>query len=99
MKKERWSEFDKFVVMGDKSKHYIRSDYPAFLDYKVLKSVVQNVVKGQPADNYYHNGVTLDLGVTRSTIDKIFEKMEKILSDDHIMIIAKVLGLRNLRVG
>ena len=82
MKKERWSEFDKFVVMGDKSKHYIRSDYPAFLDYKVLKSVVQNVVKGQPADNYYHNGVTLDLGVTRSTIDKIFDKMEKLLWDD-----------------
>ena len=64
-----------------------------------LKSVVQNVVKGQPADNYYHNGVTLDLGVTRSTIDKIFDKMEKLLWDDDIMIIAKVLGLRNLRVG
>ena len=99
MKKERWSEFDKFVVMGDKSKHYIRSDYPAFLDYKVLKSVVQNVVKGQPADNYYHNGVTLDLGVTRGTIDKIYDKMEKLLWDDNIMIIARVLGLRNLRAS
>jgi hypothetical protein len=37
--------------------------------------------------------------VTRGTIDKIYDKMEKLLWDDNIMIIARVLGLRNLRAS
>ena len=55
MKKERWSEYYKFVVMGDKANHYVRSDYPAFLDYRVGavhvsgkgKKVIQLIAKGE----------------------------------------------------
>ena len=45
MKQERWSGFDKFVVMADKHNGYIKSDYPAYLDFAVLKSVMEIVVK------------------------------------------------------
>jgi len=97
VKKERWSDFDKFVVMADKANTYVKSDYPAFLDFKVLKSVVQNVQKGQPVDSYYHNGVTIDLGVTRGTMSKIFDKLEKGMWDENIAIVARRLCLYNLR--
>ena len=56
MKQERWSGFDKFVVMADKHNGYIKSDYPAFLDFRVLKSVMENIGKGHDPTNYYHDG-------------------------------------------
>ena len=40
MKRTQWSEFDKFVVMADKYNGYLKADYPAYLDYKVVKSVI-----------------------------------------------------------
>ena len=55
MKKEKWSDFDSFVVMADKAKCYVKSDYPSFLDFKVLKSVMENVGKGNDPTNYYHD--------------------------------------------
>ena len=63
----------------------------------VNSRVVQNVQKGQPVDSYYHNGVTIDLGVTRGTMSKIFDKLEKGMWDENIAIVARRLCLYNLR--
>jgi len=67
VKQERWSGFDKFVVMADKHNGYIKSDYPAYLDFAVLKSVMENCGKGHDPTNYYHDGETINLGITKIT--------------------------------
>ena len=77
MKKERWSGFDKFVVMADKHKGYIKSDYPAFLDFTVLKSVMENCGKGHDPTNYYHDGETINLGITKGNMLKALDRMFK----------------------
>tara|TARA_Y100000592_G_scaffold90981_1_gene150372 strand:+ start:434 stop:742 length:309 start_codon:yes stop_codon:yes gene_type:complete len=100
MKRAQWSEFEKFVVMADKhttTNGYLKADYPAFLDYRVLKTVVENIKKGQQPDSYYHDGVYLNLGVTRGVVEKIFDKLEKGIWDVNCKIIASKLGLRYLR--
>ena len=97
MKEERWSDFDKFVVMADKYYGYIKADYPAYLDFKVLKSVMENCSKGHDPTNYYHDGVTINLGVTKSIMSKAIDKMFKNKWDDSLHLVVRRLSLRNLR--
>ncbi len=97
MKQERWSNFDKFVVMADKHNGYIKSDYPAFLDFSVLKSVMENCGKGHDPTNYYHDGETINLGITKGNMSKAIDKMFRNKWDDSLAIVVRRLGLRNLR--
>lgn len=97
MKRTQWSEFDKFVVMADKYNGYLKADYPAYLDYKVVKSVIENIVKGQQPDSYYHDGDYINLGLTKSVIIKMFDKLEKGVWDYDIRTLASRLKLKNLK--
>ena len=97
MKEERWSDFDKFVVMADKYYGYIKADYPAYLDFKVLKSVMENCSKGHDPTNYYHDGEPINLGVTKSIMSKAIDKMFKNKWDDSLHLVVRRLSLRNLR--
>ena len=97
MKQERWSDFDKFVVMADKHNGYIKSDYPAYLDFTVLKSVMENCGKGHDPTNYYHDGETINLGVSKNIMSKAIDKMFKNKWDENLHLVVRRLGLRNLR--
>ena len=97
MKQERWSDFDKFVVMADKYYGYIKADYPAYLDFKVLKSVMENCSKGHDPTNYYHDGETINLGVSKNIMSKAIDKMFKNKWDENLHLVVRRLGLRNLR--
>ena len=97
MKQERWSGFDKFVVMADKSSGDIKSDYPAYLDFTVLKSVMENCGKGHDPTNYYHDGDTINLGITKNNMTKAIDKMFRNLWDNSLDLVVRRLGLRNLR--
>ena len=97
MKEERWSDFDKFVVMADKYYGYIKADYPAYLDFKVLKSVMENCSKGHDPTNYYHDGETINLGITKNSMSKAIDKMFKNMWDSELDLVVRRLGLRNLR--
>ena len=97
MKKEKWSDFDSFVVMADKAKCYVKSDYPSFLEFKVLKSVMENVGKGNDPTNYYHDGETINLGITKNNMTKAIDKMFKNVWDNNLDLVVRRLGLRNLR--
>ena len=97
MKQERWSDFDKFVVMADKYYGYIKADYPAYLDFKVLKSVMENCSKGHDPTNYYHDGETINLGITKNNMSKSIDKMFKNKWDENLHLVVRRLGLRNLR--
>ena len=97
MKQERWSDFDKFVVMADKYHGYIKADYPAYLDFKVLKSVMENCSKGHDPTNYYHDGETINLGITKNNMTKAIDKMFKNVWDNNLDLVVRRLGLRNLR--
>ena len=97
MKEERWSDFDKFVVMADKYYGYIKADYPAYLDFKVLKSVMENCSKGHDPTNYYHDGETINLGITKNNMSKSIDKMFKNKWDENLHLVVRRLGLRNLR--
>ena len=97
MKQERWSGFDKFVVMADKHNGYIKSDYTAYLDFSVLKSVMENCSKGHDPTNYYHDGETINLGITKNNMTKAIDKMFKNVWDNNLDLVVRRLGLRNLR--
>ena len=97
MKQERWSGFDKFVVMADKHNGYIKSDYPAYLDFAVLKSVMENCGKGHDPTNYYHDGESINLGITKNNMTKAIDKMFKNVWDNNLDLVVRRLGLKNLR--
>ena len=103
MKRAQWSEFEKFIVMADKLSGkggvgYCKSDYPAYLDWKVAKTVIENVVKGQHPDSYYHDGEYINLGLTKGEIQKLFDKIENGVIDTSMKIMLSRLKLRNLKM-
>jgi len=83
--------------MADKHNGYIKSDYPAYLDFTVLKSVMENCGKGHDPTNYYHDGDTINLGITKNNMTKAIDKMFRNVWDNSLIIVARRLGLRNLR--
>lgn len=94
MKREQWSGYEKFIIMMDNSKAKgVRRDYPAYLDYKVLLSVLQNIRKGQHPDSYYHDGKLIDLKLKRSSVEKFTDKIEQGMWSEELRTMANVLGL------
>ena len=45
MEKNKWSEYDKYLVLADNShgKHKIRDTYESFLNYKIVMDVINRI--------------------------------------------------------
>ena len=43
MKKSRWSEYAKFLVLSDNSNYKLNSSFTSYLNFKKVKEVVNNI--------------------------------------------------------
>ena len=68
-----------------------------YLDFKVLKSVMENCSKGHDPTNYYHDGETINLVLQKVLCLKEIDKMFKNKWDENLHLVVRRLGLRNLR--
>ena len=43
MKKEKWSEYAKYLILSDKSKNKIGTTFESFLNFKKVREVINNI--------------------------------------------------------
>jgi hypothetical protein len=97
MKKDRWSDYDKYIVMltGWKSSiRGVRLGYQAFLDYKKVKEALNVISKS--GDSYSYDGNIYKTPITLSRAFQILEKIERCEWDDDIRTVAKQIGANRM---
>ena len=90
MKMNRWSDYDKYIVMltGWKSSvRGVRLGYQAFLDYKKVKEALNVISKS--GDSYSYDGNIYSTPITSSRASQILEKISECKWDDDIRTVAK----------
>ena len=92
MKKSRWSEYEKYIVMVDGGKNHksaqgVNIGYQAFLDFKKVKEALISMSRGEGSYSYKDN--IYKRLITSSRASQILMKIEECIWDDDIRVVAK----------
>jgi len=99
MKRAQWSEYEKFIILLDKyNSPGCNRGFQAYQDYRIVINVLNDVVKGKSPDSYIYEDRIVDLGVTKSTVMKIIDKIDRGQWSEEIRFVAIRLKLENLVV-
>ena len=95
MKMSRWSEYDKYVVMVDGGRDIavsgVSQGYQAFLEFKLVKSALQEIAKS-PGKMYTYKGEIYKSPITAAKAARILENIEICKWDSDIREVAKQIG-------
>jgi hypothetical protein len=97
MKMNRWSEYDKYIVMltgVNSSVKGARLGYQAYLDFKRVKEALIEMSKHD--SNYSYDGDIYSRVITSSRASQILEKLEECKWDDDIRVVAKQIKAGNM---
>ena len=90
MKKQHWSDYEKYIVMIDGNSGSIRGarlGYQAFLDFKRVKEALIAMSKND--SNYSYDGDIYSRVITSSRASQILMKIEECRWDEDIVTVAK----------
>ena len=90
MKRERWSDYEKYIVMltsHNSSATGVRLGYVAYLDFKRVKEALIEMSKHD--SNYSYEGNIYSRVITSSRASQILAKLEDCRWDDDIRTVAK----------
>ena len=97
MKKQHWSDYEKYIVMIDGNSGSVRGvnlGYQAFLDFKKVKEALIEMSKHD--SNYSYDGDIYSRVITSSRASQILEKIEDCRWDDDIRTVAKQIKAGNM---
>jgi hypothetical protein len=92
MKMDRWSGYEKYIVMVDGGKNHksaqgVNIGYQAFLAFKKVKEALIAMSRGE--GNYSYDGNIYKRPITSSRASQILFKIEECRWDDDIRTVAK----------
>ena len=90
MKKERWSDNEKYIVMltsKNAAVRGVRHGYQAFLEFKKVKGALREMSKSE--SNYFYDGHIYSRVITSSRAQQVLMKIERCEWDDDIRTVAK----------
>ena len=93
MKKQYWSDHEKYIVMLTGWKSAVRGvklGYQAFLDYKKVKEALNVISKS--GDSYTYDGNIYSTPITSSRAFQILEKIDRCEWDNDIRTVAKQIN-------
>ena len=70
MEKNKWSEYDKYLVLSDNSNCVLGGTYTHFLNFKKVLEVVKNIAHSDKS-SYLHDGNIYSRKVTSTDAKKI----------------------------
>ena len=94
MKMDRWSDYEKYIVMltsYNSTARGVRLGYQAFLAFKKVKDALISL-SSRPEGNYSLDDNIYKRTVTQSRALQILEKIEKCRWDDDIRTVANQIG-------
>tara|TARA_R100001377_G_C3099280_1_gene78597 strand:+ start:221 stop:514 length:294 start_codon:yes stop_codon:yes gene_type:complete len=75
MKKEKWSEFERYIVLTDNSKMEMGGTYIHFLNFKKIVEVIRNIAHSDKS-SYLYNGNIYSREITSTDAQKILLNIE-----------------------
>ena len=90
MKKERWPDNEKYIVMltsKNAAVRGVRHGYQAFLEFKKVKGALREMSKSE--SNYFYDGHIYSRVITSSRAQQVLMKIERCEWDDDIRTVAK----------
>ena len=99
MKMDRWSGYEKYIVMVDGGKNHksaqgVNIGYQAFLAFKKVKEALIAMSRGE--GNYSYDGNIYKRPITSSRASQILFKIEECRWDDDIRTVAKQIKASNM---
>ena len=74
MEKNKWSEYDKYLVLSDNSNCVLGGTYTHFLNFKKVLEVVMNIAHSDKS-SYLHDGNIYSRKVTSTDAKRILENV------------------------
>ena len=96
MKMEKWSEYDKYVVLADRSAGEIAATYESFLNYKKVMEVLNSMGYTDKSTYSYNNNI-YNKKITSEDARKIVRNASECKwnhQTEKLKIIARQIGLR-----
>ena len=76
MKKDNWSGYAKYLVLSDNSKGKLRPNYVAYLEFKKVKEVINNIAFSDKS-TYLSGGDIYDRKITSSDAKTILTNIDE----------------------
>ena len=96
MKKNKWSDYDKYIVLSDKSFGKLNGTYSAFLNFKKVMDVVREISKSDKS-SYLHDGNIYTRRISSTDAKKILLDVSECRwnhNTSEIRIVANQLSLK-----
>jgi len=88
MEMKRWSKFDKYTVLADRSSgRGLRAGFTAFLAFKKVLEAI-NMIANKKGDNYTYDGELYTKPITSSKAFSILNGLEECRYSSDIKIVA-----------
>jgi hypothetical protein len=97
MRKARWQNYDKYLVLADSSRS-LRGTYASYLNFKQVLEVLNTLV-AKRTTQYLYNGEMINFGLKQSEIESILACYNEVVyhpSFDKIRFISNRLNLKNI---
>ena len=96
MEKNKWSEYDKYLVLSDNSNCVLGGTYTHFLNFKKVLEVVKNIAHSDKS-SYLHDGNIYTRKITSAEAFKIVKNVTDGIWSEHtwkMKLIAAQLKVR-----
>tara|TARA_B100000287_G_scaffold258890_1_gene243422 strand:- start:307 stop:600 length:294 start_codon:yes stop_codon:yes gene_type:complete len=96
MEKNQWSDYDRYIVLSDKSFGKLNGTYSAFLNFKKVMDVVREISKSDKS-SYLHDGNIYTRRISSTDAKKILLDVSECRwnhNTSEIRIVANQLSLK-----
>mgnify|MGYP003122150892 FL=1 len=96
MEKNQWSDYERYIVLSDKSFGKLNGTYSAFLNFKKVMDVVQEISKSDKS-SYLHDGNIYTRRISSTDAKKILLDVSECRwnhNTSEIRIVANQLSLK-----
>ena len=93
MKMEKWSEYDKYVVISDRASVSIKPDYDGYLSFLKVKKIIE-LISNNDKSVFIYEGEVYKKPITRSEAQNALDNIYNCKYSPAIKKVANFMSLR-----
>ncbi len=97
MKKERWSNYAKYLVISDNSSNQLKGNFTSFQNYKIVKDVINNIAFSDK-NTYLYNGNIYNRKITSTDAKIILNNLDDCKWNTKTSLMLSVANQLKLRI-
>ena len=94
MKMEKWSEYDKYIVLTDRATVPLKPDFTGFMTFKTVKKILE-IISNSDKSVFLYEGQIYNKPITRTEAQNA---LDNIYNCKYNSAIKKIANFMNLRI-